>query len=108
MKWRVGGKVPLNVYEGDSPVFQCHTPEDATRIVALLNTAEEMREALEQSECLCPSGGLECGGRVASGTRVMKTPPELDRITDAVLAYRPKDKQPKRRKKKRKPNAKKS
>jgi len=25
----------------------------------------------------------------------MKTPPELDRITDAVLAYRPKDKQPK-------------
>jgi hypothetical protein len=38
----------------------------------------------------------------------MKTPPELDRITDAVLAYRPKDKQPKRRKKKRKPNATKS
>lgn len=38
----------------------------------------------------------------------MKTPPELDRITDAVLSYRPKDKQPKRRKKKRKTNAKKS
>jgi len=37
----------------------------------------------------------------------MKTPPELDRITDAVLAYRPKDKQPKGRKKKRKPNSKK-
>ena len=32
-------------------------------------------------------------------------PPELDRITDAVLSYRPKDKQPKRPKKKRKPNA---
>jgi len=38
----------------------------------------------------------------------LKTPPELDRITDAVLAYRPKDKQPKRRKKKRKMNAKKN
>ena len=35
--WRVGGKVPLNVYEGDKPMFQCHTPEDAARIVALLN-----------------------------------------------------------------------
>jgi len=38
----------------------------------------------------------------------MKTPSELDCITDAVLTYRPKDKQPKRRKKKRKPNAQKS
>ncbi len=35
--WRVGTKVPLNVYEGDHPVCQCHTPEDATRIVAALN-----------------------------------------------------------------------
>lgn len=35
--WRVGGKVPLNVYEGDRPMFQCHTPEDAARIVAALN-----------------------------------------------------------------------
>jgi hypothetical protein len=32
--WRVGGKVPLNVYENDRPMFQCHTPEDAARIVA--------------------------------------------------------------------------
>jgi hypothetical protein len=37
----------------------------------------------------------------------MKTPAELDRITDVVLAYRPKDKQPKRRKKKRKQASKK-
>lgn len=37
MKWRVGGKVPLNVYEGDKPMFQCHTPEDAARVVDLLN-----------------------------------------------------------------------
>jgi hypothetical protein len=50
MSWRVGGKVPLNVYEvtGDRPdgkaMFQCHTPEDATRIVDLLNDAEKLHE----------------------------------------------------------------
>lgn len=35
--FRVGGKVPLNVYEDDRPVFQAHTPEDAARLVELLN-----------------------------------------------------------------------
>lgn len=39
MTWRVGKSVPINVYEGDKPMFQCHTPEDAARIVALLNKA---------------------------------------------------------------------
>lgn len=38
--WRVGGKIPLNVYENDRPMFQCHTPEDAARIVGMLNAAE--------------------------------------------------------------------
>ena len=45
MKWRVGGKVPLNVYEGERPMFQCHTPEDAARIVRLLNGPERMEVA---------------------------------------------------------------
>jgi ADP-ribose pyrophosphatase YjhB (NUDIX family) len=35
--WRAGTKVPLNVYEGDRPVCQCHNVEDATRIVAAMN-----------------------------------------------------------------------
>lgn len=35
--WRVGTKIPLNVYEGDRPVCQCHTAEDAARIVAAMN-----------------------------------------------------------------------
>jgi hypothetical protein len=43
-KWRVGGKVPLNVYEGDRPMFQCHTPEDASRVVELLNKGGELAE----------------------------------------------------------------
>lgn len=36
-RWRVGRKVPINVYEGDRPVCQCHTAEDARRIVAAMN-----------------------------------------------------------------------
>ncbi len=49
LTWRVGGKVPLNVYEGDTPMFQCHTPEHAKAIVALLNAGEKFpayRDAL--------------------------------------------------------------
>lgn len=39
MTWRVGNRVPLNVYLNDKPMFQCHTPEDAAMVVALLNGA---------------------------------------------------------------------
>ena len=35
--WRVGSNIPINVYEGDRPVCQCHTLEDAKRIVAAIN-----------------------------------------------------------------------
>lgn len=41
MPWRIGGKIPLNVYENDKPRFQCHTPEEAARIVAILNLGED-------------------------------------------------------------------
>jgi hypothetical protein len=50
MRWRVGGKIALNVYEGDVPMFQCHRPEDAVRIVHLLNAgtvAQTLSNALE-------------------------------------------------------------
>lgn len=36
-RWRVGRKVPLNIYEGNRPVCQCHTADDAKRIVAAMN-----------------------------------------------------------------------
>ena len=36
-EWRVGSKVPINVYEGDSPICQCHTAIDAKRIVDAVN-----------------------------------------------------------------------
>ena len=38
--WRVGAKVPLNVYDGDRPVCQCHRPEDAAKIVTAVNDYE--------------------------------------------------------------------
>lgn len=39
--WRVGSKVPINVYEGDRPVCQCHTAIDAKRIVDAVNAAAD-------------------------------------------------------------------
>ncbi len=47
-QWRVGGKIPLNVYEGERPMFQCHTPGEAARVVAILNSAGKLAEALER------------------------------------------------------------
>ncbi len=37
IEWRVGSKVPINVYEGDRPVCQCHNEQDAERIVDAMN-----------------------------------------------------------------------
>ena len=58
--WRVGRKVPISVYEGDTPMFQCHTTEDALRIVQLLNDgapalklAERMAVSVGHIPCYC-------------------------------------------------------
>jgi hypothetical protein len=37
LKWHTGRKVPINVYEGERPVCQCHTAIDAQRIVSAMN-----------------------------------------------------------------------
>jgi hypothetical protein len=50
--WRVGRKVPLNVYDDDRPVCQCHSANDARRIVAVMNAA------LYEAESV-PSGTTE-------------------------------------------------
>ena len=44
--WRVGHKVPINVYDGDRPVCQCQTALDAALIVAAVNAklAADARE----------------------------------------------------------------
>ena len=49
--WRVGRKVPINVYEGDRPVCQCHLEEDAKRIVDAINRViQEKQRATQRSE----------------------------------------------------------
>jgi hypothetical protein len=42
-RYRVGRKVPLNIYDGDRPVCQTHDPEDAALIVAALNALEDSK-----------------------------------------------------------------
>lgn len=37
MNWRVGNKIKLNVYQGERPVCQCHTEEDAQAMVDAMN-----------------------------------------------------------------------
>lgn len=46
MSWRVGNKVPLNVYDGNRPVCQCQTVPDARLIVAAVN--QFLEEALKK------------------------------------------------------------
>jgi hypothetical protein len=52
-EWRHGTKVHLNVYEGDRPVCQCHTVQDAALIIAAVNGypvfVAEVRNVLDGS-----------------------------------------------------------
>lgn len=35
--WRIGTRIPINVYEGDRPICQCHSVVDAKQIVDAVN-----------------------------------------------------------------------
>jgi hypothetical protein len=57
--WRVGRKVPINVYDGDRPVCQCHNEEDAARIVIAVNAISVTGTCyarLPNGWCALPSG----------------------------------------------------
>jgi len=43
--WRVGSKVPINVYAGNRPVCQCHNKRDALRIVEAVNRRLKKKNA---------------------------------------------------------------
>jgi hypothetical protein len=49
-KWRVGTKVPSNVYSGDRPVCQCHSDFDAALIVSAVNDVREGNLAKAERE----------------------------------------------------------
>jgi hypothetical protein len=48
--WRVGHRVPINVYEGDRPVCQCHNEVDAARIVEAVNERDVLVHPLVLAE----------------------------------------------------------
>lgn len=52
MTWRVGRKVPINVYEGDRPVCQCHNADDAYRIVDAMNAYQETQTEMKPGHFL--------------------------------------------------------
>jgi hypothetical protein len=64
MPWRVGRKVPVNVYDNDRPVCQCHNEEDAARIVLAVN-------AVDPELCREPVGDGWCGRRLGHEGRHM-------------------------------------
>jgi hypothetical protein len=47
VKWRIGSQVPLNVYDGDRPVCQCHNEQDAILIVNAINAGKVSAETEE-------------------------------------------------------------
>ena len=47
MSWKQGTKIPLNVYDEDRPVCQCHTAADAKFIVQSCNFMKQLA-ALEK------------------------------------------------------------
>lgn len=44
-RWRVGTRVPINIYAGDRPICQCHTALDAKLIVKAVNAFYDREEA---------------------------------------------------------------
>lgn len=49
-RWRVGNKIPINVYDGDRPVCQCQTVKDAALIVEAVNVLLDARNLLKEGE----------------------------------------------------------
>ena len=60
-KWRVGTKVPLNVYDGDRPVCQCHKAKDAKVICDSVNAHLDLVEALTQLKAVVLEKGFPVG-----------------------------------------------
>lgn len=77
--WRTGSKVPINVYEGDRPVCQCQTADDASRIVAAMNGTRvfELEDAITEA-------GIILSASEHSGTPYGDIKRAMDRL-DGVM-----------------------
>jgi hypothetical protein len=67
MEWRVGRRIPLNVYDDrDRPVCQCHSEAAAGLIVAAMNDRNRKRfERFSDQELAVIKEGLQLVGAIA-------------------------------------------
>lgn len=49
MTWRVGTKIPLNLYKDERPVCRCHNEEDARELAAGMNAAYALAEGMAEA-----------------------------------------------------------
>ena len=85
-RWRVGKKVPINVYEGERPICQCQTAVDARMIVSAVKGryAHMCRDGHEQ---IGYSDSEQCPLCRARGERDLLAPsPDLAHGTQAGAA----------------------
>lgn len=47
MRWRIGRKVPRNIYRDNEPIAMLATPEIAAEIVADMNEVAELRDMVK-------------------------------------------------------------
>lgn len=98
--WRQGRKVPINVYEGERAVCQCHTAEDAQRIVTAVNQQDlsvlVVRSVGRYDEVSPPQPTIEqlralweyvVGERERLGINCAETIYQTDRVAEAATEF---------------------
>ena len=83
-KWRVGSKVPLNVYDGDRPVCQCHSFLDALDIVNAMNGRKPQRIGVYDYDSLveCLRTNFE---KVAADPEQIRDPQDMIQLMAAEI-----------------------
>ena len=74
--WRIGRKVPINVYSGDRPVCQCHNEEDAQAIVTAMDEVVRLSEAVARGYVQVDS--------IESSKRIKELEAENQRLSEGM------------------------
>lgn len=91
-RWRIGRKVPINMYDGDRPVCQTHTALDARRIVDSVN---KMIELIHQGSVIVGAlAAIKEAWQRSVVTGPVPNPPTplpsqmIEQMADEILALR--------------------
>lgn len=86
--WRVGRKIPLNVYDGyGRPICQCHTVEDALAIVDGMNGVGDQKPVRPRGAGLLTTlKGTQCCDPVIDGL-LGAAIEEIERLRGAIHAF---------------------